>query len=134
MAAASNDRAIGQLEGKVDALLLELKEHGRRSIEAEERAVESRARVYERLEALSQDAAVRETRETMRLDTIDKEIAFIKKAHEATDKKVEAQGSKIDTWEVRFTTVVGVVSVMGGLIGGAMVYFKDRVISYLFGT
>lgn len=134
MATPTNERAIGQLEGKVDALLLELKEHGRRSIEAEKRAVESRARVYERLDKLGQDAAVRETRETMRFDHIKQRIDNVEKAQAEARTAAETQAKKIDTWETRFTTVLGVVGVIGGIVGAALVYFKERVMAYLSGT
>lgn len=134
MATPTNERAIGQLEGKVDALLIELKDLGRRAIEAEERAAESRARVYERLEKLGQDAAVRETRETLRFDHIEKRIDSVERAQAAAKDVAEVQAKKIDGWETRFVTVVGVISVLGTFFGSMLVIFKERVIAYLFGT
>lgn len=134
MPASSNDRAIGQLEGKVDALLKGMETISARLAESDERASVSRAKLYERLERIDQSAAVRETHEAMRFDSIEKRISAVETAQNDARDLAAEQATKIDRWETRFATVVGIIGVIGGLIGGFMVYFKDRVMTYLSGT
>lgn len=103
------DRALGRLEGKLDALM-------RATAESDKRTYEHRAKTHEHLEEITTRTAKLE-RETIALrDDVDGFKPFVSEARR---------------WRERGIGAAMVFSSMGALFGGAFVAFKDNVMRLL---
>lgn len=95
----NTDRAIGQLEGKLDALI--------KAVESSaEDSKQYRARIYAELEKVRETSAVGQ-----------REIADLKKQMEAAAPVI----SEINRWRERFTGMLMLIGALSAAFGGGVV-------------
>lgn len=98
MTETTSQRAIGRLEGKLDALIETVKEQG-------ERSDESRSRLYQRMEAIAKE----QTRSDGELKAVTAAVA-----------RIEPIANRFASLEQRGLAIFGVVAVVWVLVGGAV--------------
>lgn len=108
---SSNERAIGRLEGKLDALIESVDRNTRES-------KESRAKVYEQLEALRSTSSEMKTHIT----AVDQRL-----------QKVEPIAQDLSKWRERGVGVLMFVSLVAASVGGAVAAFWQKLIALFAG-
>lgn len=107
MTDASQDRALGRLEGKIDLIIAE-----------QEKAATARKVQYEKLDALDRKVEATETK----VESIDKRL-----------KGVEEPVAEFSRWRERGVGAIMLISFIAASFGAALVAFGKRIWSAIVG-
>ena len=108
MTDASQERAIGRIEGKLDLILAE-----------QEKAATARKAQYEKLDALDRKVDATETK----VESIDKRL-----------EKVEEPVAEFSRWRERGVGAIMLVSFAAASVGGLLATFGKKVWALLTGS
>ena len=108
MTDASQDRALGRLEGKIDMMLA-----------AQEKADAVRKAQYEKLDALDRKVDATEAK----VESIDKRL-----------EGVEEPVAEFSRWRERGVGAIMLISFVAASVGGAFVAFGKKIVALITGT
>lgn len=112
----NQDRAIGRLEGKVDAILTAI-------AQSETAARESRAKTYERLEKIDRDT----TANTSALTAMKTEVSTVALAAADAHKVATDTSKRLTGMQIRAAKLVGYATALGGAVGFLASLAKEKL-------
>jgi uncharacterized phage infection (PIP) family protein YhgE len=110
------DRALGRVEGKLDGVLTSIASINTTLVEDRQRAAMSRAAMSERIEGTEHG-----------IESIQHRIAAIEKGIE----EIKPLADEVRAWKQRGIGAAGILTALGAIFGGAIVAFRDRILTAL---
>lgn len=138
---SSQERSIGRLEGKVDALASRVEEMIRINREDAARATEARSRTYQRIEEVMRGAAEQNIQIAHKFDHLESRMVDVETsvqqvidANRSTQVLAVETNQKVTQWEWRVTVLVGALTAVFTAAFYAIWEAKGWLWARFFGT